>query len=317
MNVQIQKRHLQNRKNAVGTAAESNHIKETKGEIAFRVFNDVFMFVLMLVMVYPVLYVIMASLSDNNQLVGYTGVLLKPLGFSMNAYKLMMKNPMILRGYANTIFIVVVSVSLNIVFTSIAAYVLSRRNVFWQKYIMLFIVFTMFFSGGLIPSYLINTKVFHMKDSYAAIILPGLISTYNLIIMRTSFAAIPSSLEESARVDGANHWVILFRIVLPLSMAVIAVMILYYAVSQWNSWFAANIYLSTRSKYPLQLVLREILISNDTSSMTADAGAGDQQSISETVKYATIVAATLPILCVYPFLQKYFVKGVMVGAVKG
>ena len=183
---------------------------------------------------------------------------------------------------------------------------------------MMFIVFTMFFSGGLIPSYLINTKLFHLRDSYLALIIPGMINTYNLIILRTAFAAVPVSLEESARVDGANHWVILFNIVIPLSMASIAVMILYYAVAHWNSWFAANIYINTRSKYPLQLVLREILISNDTSSMTMGAGgAEDQQSIGESVKYAIIVVATVPILCVYPFLQKYFVKGVMVGAVKG
>lgn len=318
----VQKNKQQSKQAAVAAGASPkplNRIKDTKGETAFRIFNDLLMFVLMVVMIYPVLYVIMASLSDNNMLMGYTGILLKPLGFSVNAYKLMLKNPMILKGYANTILIVLISVPLNLIFTSIAAYVLSRKNVYWQKYIMMFIVFTMFFSGGLIPSYLINTKIFHLKDSYAAIILPGLISTYNMIIMRTSFAAVPVSLEESARIDGASHWVVLFRIVLPLSMAVIAVMVLYYAVAQWNSWFAANIYLSTRSKYPLQLVLREILISNDTSSMTAGSGgaAGDQQSISETVKYAIIVVATLPILCIYPFLQKYFVKGVMIGAVKG
>ena len=231
---------------------------------------------------------------------------------------MMVRNPMVLRGYLNTIYIVVVSVVLNLLFTSLAAYFLSRKNVYWQKYVMMMIVFTMFFSGGLIPSYLINTKVFHLGDSYWAIILPTLINTYNLIIMRTSFSSIPDSLEESAKLDGAGHWTILFRIVLPLSKAVLAVMVLYYAVAQWNSWFSANIYLSTRSKYPLQLVLREILISNDTTSMTAGgADAGDQQSIGETVKYAVIVTATLPILCVYPFLQKYFVKGVMVGAVKG
>lgn len=299
-------------------ALRSNKIKATKGEMTFRVINDLFLFLLMVVMVYPIWYVIVASFSDNNMLVGYTGILLKPLKFSVNAYKLMMKNPMILRGYANTIFIVVTSVVLNIIFTAMAAYFLSRKNVYWQKYVMMFIVFTMFFSGGLIPSYLINTKLFHLRDSYLALIIPGMINTYNLIILRTAFAAVPVSLEESARVDGANHWVILFNIVIPLSMASIAVMILYYAVAHWNSWFAANIYINTRSKYPLQLVLREILISNDTSSMTMGAGgAEDQQSIGESVKYAIIVVATVPILCVYPFLQKYFVKGVMVGAVKG
>ncbi len=293
-------------------------VYRTTGEIAFGWFNNLLMLALMIVMAYPIWYVIAASLSDNAALTGYVGILLKPRGFSVEAYRMMVKNPMVLRGYLNTIYIVVVSVVLNLLFTSLAAYFLSRKNVYWQKYVMMMIVFTMFFSGGLIPSYLINTKVFHLGDTYWAIILPTLINTYNLIIMRTSFASIPDSLEESAKLDGAGHWTILFRIVLPLSKAVLAVMVLYYAVAQWNSWFSANIYLSTRSKYPLQLVLREILISNDTTSMTAGgADAGDQQSIGETVKYAVIVTATLPILCVYPFLQKYFVKGVMVGAVKG
>lgn len=293
-------------------------IKVSAAERAFNIFNCIFMFLLMIVMAYPIWYVIMASLSQNNLLMSYRGVLLLTRGFSTNAYTLMAKNPMIVKGYGNTIFIVVVGVTLNLIFTSIAAYFLSRKGVYWQKYVMMFIVFTMFFSGGLIPTYLINTKIFHLKNSYWALILPGLINTYNLIIMRTSFASIPESLEESARLDGAGHWTILFRIVIPLSKAVIAVMILYYAVSHWNSWFNANIYITDRTKYPLQLVLREILISNDTSSMAAqDANAADQQSIGETVKYAVIVVATIPILCVYPFLQKYFVKGVMVGAVKG
>lgn len=293
-------------------------IKVSAAERTFNVFNCIFMFLLMIVMAYPIWYVVMASLSDNSLLMSYRGILLLPRGFSTNAYTLMAKNPMIMKGYGNTIFIVVAGVTLNLIFTSIAAYFLSRKGVYWQKYVMMFIVFTMFFSGGLIPTYLVNTKIFHLKNSYWALMLPGLINTYNLIIMRTSFAAIPESLEESARLDGAGHWTILFRIVIPLSKAIIAVMILYYAVAHWNSWFSANIYITDRSKYPLQLVLREILISNDTSSMTAqDASAADQQSIGETVKYAVIVAATLPILCVYPFLQKYFVKGVMVGAVKG
>lgn len=294
-------------------------IKTTMPERVFDIFNVVLMFLIAVVMAYPIWHVIMASLSDNNLLMGYRGVLLLPRGFSTNAYTLMTKNPMILKGYGNTIFIVVFGVFFNMLFTSLAAYFLSRKNVYWQRCVMMFIVFTMFFSGGLIPTYLINTKIFHLKNSYWALILPGLVNTYNLIIMRTSFAAIPDSLEESARLDGAGHWTILFKIVLPLSKAILAVMVLYYAVAQWNSWFNANIYITDRSKYPLQLVLREILIANDTSSSMAaqDANAADQQSIGETIKYAVIVAATLPILCVYPFLQKYFVKGVMVGAVKG
>ena len=182
---------------------------------------------------------------------------------------------------------------------------------------MILIIITMYFNGGLIPNYL-NIKQLGLYDSLFSLILPGAISTFNLIIMRTAFFAVPDSLEESARLDGANHFVILFRIILPLTMPTVAVLILYYAVGHWNSWFNAMIYLKTRDKFPLQLILREILIQNDTTAMTAGSGdTGDKLAIAETIRYATIVVATVPILCVYPFLQKYFVKGVMVGAVKG
>jgi len=293
-------------------------IKTSIAQRVFDAFNILFMCVLMVIMVYPIWHVILASVSDNNEIVGYVGLLYKPLGFNLNAYTLMMKNPMIIKGYLNTFFIVAGGVTLNILFTSVGAYFLSRKNVYWQKYVMLLIVITMFFSGGLIPFYLVVTRMYGLNNSYWSLILPGLINTYNLIIMRTSFQTIPDSLEESAKIDGANHWVILFRIVLPLSLAIIAVMILYYAVGHWNSWFNASIFLKDREKYPLQLILREILISNDTNVMVQGSGdASDQMSIGETVKYAVVVAATVPILCVYPFLQKYFVKGVMIGSVKG
>ena len=157
-----------------------------------------------------------------------------------------------------------------------------------------------------------------MKNTYWALLLPTLINTYNLIILRTSFLSIPESLLESAYIDGAGHFTMLFKIVVPLSLPAMAVMVLYYAVGHWNSWFQANIYIKDRIKYPLQLVLREILINGDTASMTQGGGdSGDQALLSESVKYACVVVSTVPILCVYPFLQKYFVKGVMVGAVKG
>lgn len=293
-------------------------VKISKGQRMFDIFNVIFMLLVMVVMFYPVWYVITASFTNSDMLISQTGVLLWPKGFTINAYKLMMKNPMIIRGYLNSIFLVVSGVTLNIVFTSIGAYALSRKNLFWKKYIMFFIIFTMYFSGGLIPTYLLVSKTLHMSNTYWALLLPTLISTYNLIIMRTSFAAIPESLIESASLDGAGHCRILAGIVLPLSMPVIAVMILYYAVGIWNAWFNASIYIKDRALFPLQLILREILINNDTSSMTAGSGdASDLMSIGESVKYAVIVFATVPILCVYPFLQKYFVKGIMIGSVKG
>ncbi|MBY9085297.1 carbohydrate ABC transporter permease, partial [Paenibacillus sp. HN-1] len=200
--------------------------------------------------------------------------------------------------------------------TALGAYVLSRKQVFWNKYFMIMITFTMFFSGGLIPLYLV-VKGVGLTNSLWATILPFTISTFNLIIMRTSFQSIPDSLEESAKIDGANQFTILFKIIIPLSMPVLAVMGLYYAVDKWNGWFYASIFLKDRELFPLQLILREILVLGSTDSMSTSANAGEQQQIGETIKYATIMIATLPILCVYPFVQRYFVKGVMIGALKG
>lgn len=290
--------------------------KKTVGEIVFDVCNVVFLVLLTFACVYPLLYVIFASLSDGNEFMAHSGILLKPLGFSLLAYQKVLENNDIKTGYMNTIFIVVVGVTLNVVMTALGAYVLSRKDLFFKKILAKFIVFTMFFSGGLIPMYL-TVKGIGLLDNIWALIIPGLISTYNMIIMRTSFEAIPDSLVESANIDGANDFTILFKIILPLSKPVIAVMVLYYGVAHWNAWFNAMIYIKTRSLYPLQLVLREILIANTTESMTGGTGSDNAAYIAETIKYATVMVATIPILFVYPFLQKYFVKGVMIGAVKG
>ncbi|MEE1225326.1 MAG: carbohydrate ABC transporter permease, partial [Clostridia bacterium] len=174
---------------------------------------------------------------------------------------------------------------------------------------------TMYISGGMVPSYLLVYETLNMKDSLWAIIIPSAITTHNLIVLRTNFQSIPDSLEEAAKIDGANDLVVLTKIILPLSKAAIAVMVLFYGVSRWNGWFNAMLYLRSRDKFPLQLILREILISNSTDSMESY---GDSFSgVSESIKYATIIVATVPILVVYPFIQKYFVKGTMVGAVKG
>ncbi len=296
----------------------NNKIKISTGEKVFNVFNIVFMILMMFVMFYPMWHVLCASFSDARLLSAHSGILLWPDGYSVSAYKLMAKNPMILRGYGNTLFILVFGLALNMVMTSLAAYVLSRRNVMLNKPLTIIIVFTMYFSGGMIPSYL-NIIQLGMENTLWAVIVPGAISTYNMIVLRTGFAAVPESLEESAKIDGASSLRILWQIILPLSMATVAVVTLYYAVTHWNSWFNAMLYLTDRNKFPLQLILREILINNDTSSMVTamDAGAGDSSFVSETVKYAVIIVSVVPILCVYPFIQKYFTKGVMVGAVKG
>lgn len=295
-----------------------NKIKSSKSAITFDVFNVIFMVCMALVMVYPLWHVVCASFSDARQLSSHTGFLLWPDGYSLTAYKLMLKNPMIFKGYLNTLYLLVFGLAVNMLMTCIAAYVLSRKNVMLNTPLTLMIVFTMYFSGGLIPTYL-NIIQLGLEDSLWALILPGAISTYNMIVLRTGFASVPVELEEAAKIDGASNLRILWQIILPLSRATVAVVCLYYAVTIWNSWFNAALYLTTRDKFPLQLILREILINNDTSSMMVGSGvgAGDSSFVSETVKYAVIVVSVVPILCIYPFIQKYFEKGVMVGAVKG
>ena len=277
---------------------KSTKIKMSIGEKIFSVINYIFLALVAAACLYPMLYVLFASFSNSNQLMRHTGILLWPQGFSTGAYEMVLKNPMIARGYLNTMLVLIMSLILQITLTSLGAYFLSRRNVMFQKPIMLLITFTMFFSGGMIPTYL------------------NMISVYNLIILKTSFASIPESLIEAARIDGASHLKVLFSIVLPLSKAILAVMVLYYGVGVWNGWFWASAILRDREMYPLQLVLREILLQNSTSNMTGGTGVGDVESVAATVKYATIMVATVPILCIYPFLQKYFAAGVMVGAVK-
>ncbi|MFB9326121.1 carbohydrate ABC transporter permease [Paenibacillus aurantiacus] len=285
---------------------------------AFDVVIYTLLTLLVVATLYPLLYVLFASFSDAGQLIVNKGILWKPLGFSLEAYKSVLANPGIANGYRNTLFILVAGVLVNLFMTSLGAYVLSRKNVMWNNVFMFFIVFTMFFGGGLIPLYLV-VKGVGLLDSLWSTIIPFAVSTFNLIIMRTAFMGIPDSLEESAKIDGANHFTILFRIIIPLSMPVIAVMILYYAVDKWNGWFYASIFIKSRELFPLQLVLREILIANSTDGMAAGAGAtaSDRFQIGETIKYATIMVATVPILCVYPFVQRFFVKGVMVGSLKG
>lgn len=291
-------------------------LKRTKGEKIFAVFNVFILLLVSFITLYPMLYVIFASVSDPVQLLKSNGILMYPLGFTSMAYKLVFQNRSILTGYLNTLFLITVGTGCNVVATSLAAYVLSRQRYMLKRLFNIIVVVTMLFSGGLIPTYLV-IKSYGLLDSRWALILPGLLTTYNMMIMRTSFEGIPFSLEESAKIDGANDLTVLVRIILPLSKAIIAVMVLFYGVGHWNSWFNAAIYLDSRSKYPLQLILREILISNDVSAMGNDLGANDQEMIAENIKYATIVVATLPIMCIYPFIQKYFVTGVMIGSVKG
>ncbi|OBZ12685.1 MULTISPECIES: carbohydrate ABC transporter permease [Bacillales] len=290
--------------------------RATFGEKIFDIGNVLFLLIMMMATVYPIVYVLFASLSDAGQLMAHNGFLWKPAGFSIEAYENVLRNPMIGKGYSNTLFIVVAGLTINILLTSFGSYALSRKSLKYRKPIMMGLVFTMFFNGGLIPLYL-TVKGVGLSDSLWALIIPQAVNTFNLILMKTAFEAIPDALEESAKIDGANDFTILFRIILPLSLPVVAVMLLYYGVSHWNSWFYALIFLQERALFPLQLILREILLQGEASSMATGASDMDAAALSATLKYATIIVATVPILCVYPFLQKYFVKGALIGAIKG
>ncbi len=290
--------------------------KRTRSEKVVYALIILGMIGLMILTVYPFLYVLFASFSNPVSLMQNRGPLLAPLGFSVAAYKAVLDNPMILVGYRNTLFYVVVGTAINMAMTVLGAYGLSRKNVMLKNPIMFLIIFTMFFHGGMIPSFLLVGQTLGMQDTPWALIIPGAISTWNLIVLRTAFEAVPVALEEAARIDGANDFQILWNVVLPMSLPALAVILLFYAVGTWNAWFGAMIYLRNRELYPLQLVLREILITSSTENMTTGVSSGDVMPIAETIKYATIIVATVPVLFVYPFLQKYFVKGVMIGAIK-
>ena len=292
-------------------------MKKTKGEKIFAVFNIFIMILLLCVTLYPMLHVVFGSISDPKRLLAHSGAILYPLGIDLNAYAVVFSSKNIFTGYFNTIFYTVAGSALSMMLTVLGAYALARKGVMLGKYIMLGVVFTMFFSGGMIPSYLL-VKDLGLLDTRAAIIVPTAISTWNLIVLRTAFKGVPENLFESAALDGANDFIIMFRIALPLVMSTIAVIILFYGVERWNEWFSASIYLRNRSKYPLQLFLREILIASQVNETVKSSPLSlDTDLYRESIKYATILVSILPILCVYPFLQKYFVHGVMIGAVKG
>lgn len=289
--------------------------RRTTGEKIFACFNTIILTLLMIITLYPCLYVLFASLSDPLEFYRNGKFLLKPAGFSLESFKHVFDNSQIWTGYANTIFYAVVGTFSSVFFTVMAAYCLSRKELPGKNIIIMGMVFTMYFAGGMIPNFLV-VRSLHLLDTRAAMILPGLISTYNFIIVLTYFKGLPESLEEAAIIDGASEWTVLFKILLPLSKPVVSVIALYYAVGIWNNFMTALLYISSPSKYPLQLVLREILI--EGSMQTKQAQQVNDAAVSEeTIKYAVMVVSTVPILCVYPFIQRYFTKGVMIGAVKG
>ena len=292
-------------------------LHRSRGEQLFNLFNLSFMVLLGFATLYPFLYVVFASFSDAGLLLRHRGLLLRPLAPQFGAYAMVFANPVFFISYLNTVIYTSSGTALSVALTVFGAYSLSRKNVMFRTPIIFYIIFTMWFSGGMIPLFLLVRNV-GLLNSRLALILPNAVSAWNLIVMLTYFRTIPDSLEESAKMDGANDYVIMFRIIVPLAIPVISVITLFYAVGIWNSWFHAMIFLSNRRLFPVQLILREILILNDTSAMMGGAvPQGEQMQVGETIKYATAVVATVPILMLYPFVQRYFVKGIMIGAIKG
>ena len=293
----------------------SRKIKKTRGEIAWDISVKLILFVVGIITLYPLIYVFSMSISEQ-QYVMRQEVWLFPKGFSLSSYKLAFENEAIWRSYSNTLWYTGIGTLMNVFMTVIGAYAISRRKFFARKQISFFITFTMFFSGGMIPLFILVNQL-GLYDTRWAMILPTAVGAWYLIIARSFFEGLPESLEEAARIDGANDILILWKVYLPVSKPIIAVLILYYAVGHWNAYFNAMLYLPSVELQPLQMYLAKILTQNSGELAGGMVSGIERDNIVEQLKYASIIVAVLPILCVYPFLQKYFVKGVMVGAVKG
>ena len=289
-------------------------------KLSYKIANGVIMFImilLMLITIYPLYYTICASFSDARALLRNNDLLLKPLEpFTLDGYKAVFSNPSIVKSFGNTVFYVVVGTAISMALTIAGAFVVSRSYFLPRNVMMKGMLFTMFFGGGLIPWFFV-VRDLGMYNTRWAIVIPAALSTYNLIIMRSFFLSIPSALEESALLDGANDFQVLTHIILPLSTPVLAVIGMYYAVGQWNGWYHSLIFHRTRELYPLQMILRELLILNEMTGSDSAADFVEEAFNRDLIKYCTIVVTTVPILILYPFLQRYFVKGVMIGAIKG
>ncbi|MDP4098330.1 carbohydrate ABC transporter permease [Paenibacillus sp. P96] len=299
-------------------------VKETRLDRLFVILNYIYLSIAMIIVLYPVLYILSASVSDPRY-VNSGEMWLFPKGWNVDGYKRVFENAKIWNGYTNTILYTVLGTLLNLAVTLPAAYALSRKDFVGRNFFMGMMLVTMFFSGGLVPSYLL-VKSLGLMNSMGALILPVAASVWNIIVARTFFqTTIPHELQEAAQMDGCTNFKLFVRIILPLSGPIIAVMALFYGVSHWNSYFSALIYLTDESQYPLQLILRQILVLQEmTAETTGVAVSGDmaialnnKADVASLVKYAAIIVSTLPVIVIYPFLQRYFVQGVMIGSVKG
>lgn len=291
-----------------------------RDDVGFNIVNYTILTVILLIVAYPLIYIVSASFSSTAAVMA-NRVWLWPVEPSLKGYEAVFNNKDILTGFGNSIFYTLAGTFVNLVVTLAAAYPLSRRDLRPRNFIMLVFSFTMFFAGGMIPSYLLVSNL-GMLNTRWSVILPGALNVYNMIIARQFFASnIPTELLEASQLDGCSDFQFIFRVVVPLSGAIVAVLGLFFAVGHWNAYFSALLYIGDRKKYPLQVFLREILIQNTIdASMTGSVSLEDEvvkQGLEDLLKYSLIIVASVPVLIIYPFVQKYFVKGVMIGSIKG
>lgn len=292
-------------------------MKQTVSDRVFSIFLGIISIIMILLVAYPLYFVIIASVSQPEAVL--TGkVHMLPVGFNLDSYKMVLEEQKIWVGYRNTIFYAVFGTCINLIMTTLAAYPLSRKDMPFRRVLTFLITFTMMFGGGMIPTYLV-VRSLKMTDTIWAMMIPNAIATYNLLVMKNYFqSSIPYELQEAAAIDGCSDFRLLMGIILPLSTPIIAVTALFYAVGHWNAFFNAIIYLRKQSLYPLQIILREILLQNNLEILSGDTvGMYEKIMKGETMKYSVIMVSSLPVLLMYPFVQKYFVKGIMVGAIKG
>jgi len=292
-------------------------IRDSFGDRIFTFIVYVFLVLVLLAVLYPVIYIVSASFSDPNAVTAGK-VWLYPVNFSLRGYQVTFQNPQIVTGYLNSLFYTVVGTFISVVLTVFVAYLLYRRDLYGSNFLMFLITFTLIFSGGLIPTYLVVRQL-GMIDTRWALLIPQAVAAFQVIIARTFFrATIPEELVEAAELDGCNDLQFLWSVVLPLSKPIIAVLALMYAVSQWNGYFDALIYLKSSDLQPLQIVLRNILILNTTASGSMDATAmAQRRQLADLLKYCLVVVGSVPVLLIYPFVQRYFVKGILIGSIKG
>ena len=291
----------------------NNRQTHSKGDIVFHIFNTLLMILILICTLYPFWYVIVSLLSSISHVTNSV-VLLWPDGLHWDSYQQVFRNNLVPVAYGNTLFVTLIGTAVSMLLTSLSAFVLSRKELPGNKVMTLFVVFTMLFNAGLVPFYL-QVKNLHLLNSRWSLIWPFALSTYNTVILRNFFKSVPNALYEAASIDGSGYIGFFFRILLPLSMPSIATITLFYAVSYWNAYFYSILFITDRALYPIQAILRQILMSSEFNTLLYDDAT--QSMPSEMLKCAMIVITALPIICVYPFLQRYFVKGIMVGSLKG